>query len=177
MAGFDLSKFEAEGFRAREGEVAVPELAAFFGEGEAAVWKIRGLTGSEVARVRDSVQRAKDLDGLVAKLASTSTRDKVDAVLEAFGLGISGESDDYVRRLTLLEIGSVDPKIKREHAVKVSEVAPLAFYRLTDEIYTLTGKGKLGESSAFGTIPESGQVSPSVPGAESAGEGSGSSTS
>lgn len=174
MSGFNLEKFEAEGFRSREGSVAVPELSAFFAEGVDPVWQIRGLTGSEVAKVRDSVQRAKDLDGLVAKLASSSTRDKVDAVMEAFGLGISGEADDFVRRLTLLELGSVDPKIKREHAVKVSEVAPLAFYRLTDEIYTLTGRGKLGESNGSGTTPESGQVSPSVPGAESEGEGSGS---
>ena len=174
--GFNLEKFEAEGFKARELAVPVPELSAFFDEGAEAVWRIRGLTGAEVARVKDSVQRAKDLDGLIAKLASANAKDKIAAVLEAFGLGADGESDDYVRRLTLLELGSVVPKVSRHHAVKVSEVAPLAFYRITDEIYTLTGRGKLGESNASGTIPESGQASPSVPGADSAAGDSGSYT-
>lgn len=169
---FDLERFETESFKFREAEVAVPELAQFF-DGGAAVWKIRGLTGAEVARVRDSVTRAKDLEGLVERLAASSAKDKAEAVLEVFGIGGS-EADDYVRRLTLLEIGSVAPKIRREHAVKVSEIAALAFYRLTDEIYNLTGKGKLGESSAFGMNPESGPVLPLVPGADSEGEGKGS---
>ncbi len=164
--GFQLSRFEAESFKAREREVAVPELMEFFDEGTAAVWRIRGLTGAEVAKVRDSVTRARDLEGLVARLAAENVKDKVAAVVEAFGLATGSDADDFVRRLTLLVIGSVEPKIQRNHAVKVSEVAPLAFYRLTDEIYNLTGQGKLGESSASGTIPESGQVSPSVPGAE-----------
>jgi hypothetical protein len=162
VAGFDLEKFQTETFKARESEVAVAELAPFFGEGEKAIWRVRGLTGSEVARVKDSVQRAKDVEGLVAKLAGTM-RDKIDGVMTAFGLNVGDESDDYVRRLTVLELGSIDPKIKRENAVRVADVAPILFYRLTDEIYMLTGRGKVGESIAFGTTPESGQASPSVP--------------
>ncbi len=162
MSGFDIEKFQAETFKARESEVAVPELVPFFGEGEKAIWRVRGLTGSEVARVKDSVHRAKDVEGLVTKLAGTM-RDKVDAVIEAFGLSAGDESDDYVRRLTVLELGSIEPKIKRENAVRVADVAPMLFYRLTDEIYMLTGRGKVGESSAFGTTPESGQASSSVP--------------
>lgn len=174
MGGFNLERFEAEGFKAREAEIDVPELAAFFDEGARAVWKIRSLTASEVARVRDSVTRARDLEGLVQRLAATGAKEKAAAVLEALGIVAESEPDDFVRRLTLLELGSVEPKIARPVAVKISEVAPLAFYRLTDEIYSLTGKGKLGESSAFGTSPESGQASPSVPGADSAEGGSGS---
>ena len=110
MDGFNLEKFEAEGFKARESAVPVPELSAFFDDGAEAVWRIRGLTGAEVARVKDSVARAKDLDGLVQKLASANAKDKIGAVLEAFGLGADGESDDYVRRLTLLELGAATVK-------------------------------------------------------------------
>ena len=174
---FDLSKFESEQYRHREVVVAVPELTSFFPEGAPPEWKIRGLTGIETARVRESVQRANDLEAIVSNLAAQASKEKAQAMLDALGLVRDATPDDYVRRLTMLEIGSVDPQIKRHHAVKVAEVAPLAFYRLTDEIMVLMGQGKLSESNASGTSPESGQASPSVPEAASEGAGSGSSTS
>ena len=170
MANFDLAKFESEGFKQRERDVEVPELKAYFADGPA-IWRVRGLTASEVARVRDSVTRARDIEGLLAKLTSGNSSDKAGAVLEIFGVG-GDHPDEYVRRLSVLEIGSVEPKIRREHAVKISEVAPMVFWRITDEIYTLTGQGRVGESSASGTTPESGPALPLPPEAESEGAGS-----
>ena len=77
------------------------------------------------------------------------SKDKVDAVKEA--LGLSGKApDDWVRRITILMLGSVDPPIERSDAVKLGEVFAVTFSRLTDQIQVLTGQGKLGESSASG---------------------------
>jgi hypothetical protein len=166
--GFDLKKFETEQYKHRERTVTVPRLAVFFGEGEAAEWIVRGLTAIEIAQVRESKKKAKDIEGVVERLASSLASDKMGAVMEA--LGIDGDTpDDYVQRLTMLELASVNPKITRRHAVKLADVSSVDFFRLTDEILSLTGQGKLGESSASGTTPESGQALPSAPGADSEG--------
>lgn len=162
--GFDIQKFETADFKFREKRVPVPDLKPFF-NGDDPVWTVRNLTGAELALVRDSVQRAKDLESIIDALAKGSGKDKVDAIREA--MGITGDSDDYIRRLTVLELGTVSPKIQRKHAVKLSEAHGVLFTSLTNEIYQLSGQGKsLGEPIASGEIPESEQASPSAPGAE-----------
>lgn len=166
--GFNIKKFETEQYKHRERTIPVPRLAAFFGEGEAAEWIVRGLTAIEIAQVRESKKRAQNIEGIIERLASNVPDEKMAAIKDA--LGIDAETpDDYVQRVTMLEIASVNPKVKRPHAVKLAEAAAMDFYRLTDEIMSLTGAGKLGESSASGTTPESEQASSSVPGADSAG--------
>jgi hypothetical protein len=163
--GFDIQKFETADYKAREKRVPVPELKAFFGADEAAEWVIRSLTGAELASVRDSVQRAKDMESIIDGLASGGGKEKIQAVKDA--MGIDGAPDDHVRRLTMLELGTVSPKVQRKHVVKLSEVAPVLFTSLTTEIMSLTGQGKsLGESIASGGSQESKQASPSAPGAD-----------
>jgi hypothetical protein len=163
--GFNIQKFETADYKFREKRVPVPELKAFFSDDEPAEWVIRSLTGAELAAVRDSVQRAKDMESIIEGLASGTGKDKVQAVKEA--LGIDGAPDDHIRRLTMLEIGTVSPKVQRKHIVKLSEIAPVLFTSLTTEIMSLTGQGKsLGESIASGESQESSQASPSAPGAE-----------
>lgn len=159
--GFDIQKFETADFRFREKRIDVPELKLFFGDGEPAEWVVRNLTGSELAAVRDSVQRSKDIESIIEGLAG-SEKEKVQAVQAAMGL--TGDSEDHIRRLTILELGTVSPKIKRKHAVRLSEVCPVIFTSLTTEIMSLTGQGKsLGEPIASGEIQTSGQLSPSAP--------------
>jgi hypothetical protein len=163
--GFDIQKFETADYKFREKRVPVPELKTFFSDDEPAEWVIRSLTGSELAAVRDSVQRAKDMESIIEGLASGTGRDRVQAVKDA--LGIDGAPDDHIRRLTMLELGTVSPKVQRKHIVKLSEIAPVLFTSLTTEIMSLTGQGKsLGESIASGESQESSQASPSAPGAE-----------
>ena len=162
--GFDLNKFETSDYKFREKRIPVPMLSAFF-NGEEPEWVVRNLTGSELAAVRDSVQRAKDMESIVEGLASGSGKEKVEAVKDA--LGITGDPEDHIRRLTMLELGTVSPKIKRKHAVRLSEIFPVMFTTLTNEIMSLTGQGKsLGESIASGESQESSPASPSAPGAE-----------
>jgi len=163
--GFDFNKFETADFKFREKRIPVPELSSFFADGDPAEWVVRNLTGAELAAVRDSVQRAKDLESIIEGLASGGGKEKVQAVMAAMGID-GGTPDDHVRRLAMLEAGTVSPKIQRKHAVRLGEVFPVLFTTLTNEIMSLTGQGKsLGESIASGEIQESSQVSPSVPGA------------
>jgi len=173
--GFDFQKFETADYKFREKRVPVPELKSFFGEGEPAEWVVRNLTGAELAAVRDSIQRSKDIEGMIEGLAGSNAKEKIEAIKEA--LGVTGDSDDHIRRLTMLELGTVSPKIQRKHAVRLSEIAPVLFTSLTTEIMNLTGQGKsLGESIASGESQESKPASPSAPEAASAVEASDSST-
>lgn len=173
--GFDLKKFEAEQYKHRERIVPVPALSAFFEDGEKAEWTVRGLTAIEIAQVRESKKKAQNIEGIIERLASNAPSEKIEAVLDAMGIN-SDTPDDYVQRISMLEIASVNPKIKRAHSVRLADVSAMDFYRLTDEIMNLTGAGKLSESNASGTIRESGQASPSAPGVDSVGAGSGSCT-
>ena len=84
-------------------------------------------------------------------------KNKVSAALEA--IGISDKlPDEYVRRLNVLRLGSVEPEIDHEDAKKIADYNALVFSKLTDEIMILTGYGKSGESNASGPTRKSKQV-------------------
>jgi hypothetical protein len=147
---FDLKKFETTNFNYREKEIDVPELKDFFSGKKKPKWKIRGLTGIELAEVRASVNRNKDIESMIEMLASDISKEKVDAFKDALGLSDKAPAD-WVRRVAILKLGSVDPEMNQENAVKLGETFPVTFSTLTDQIQILTGQGKLGESSASGT--------------------------
>jgi hypothetical protein len=146
---FDLKKFETTNFNYREKEIDVPELKEFFNGKKKPKWKIRGLTGIELAEVRASVNKNKDIEKMVELISSEFSKDKIEAFKEAFGMNDQAP-DDWVRRVTILIFGSVDPVVDRPLAVKFGEVFPVTFQTLTDQIQILTGQGKLGEFTASG---------------------------
>jgi len=150
-SGFNDKKFASTNFIYREKEIDVPELKEFYDGRKKPIWIVRGLTGIELAEVRDAVTRNQNFERLVQKMTSNLSRDKVEAVTTAFGMG-DDLPDDYVRRLKILGLGSVDPKLPHDQVVKLADTFPVTFSRLTDEIMILTGVGKLGESNASGTI-------------------------
>lgn len=173
--GFNLNKFETEQYKHRERSIPVPALALFFADGEKPEWTIRGLTAIEIAQVRESKKKAQNMEGIIERLASNAPAEKMAAIMDALGIN-SDTPDDYVQRVSMLEIASISPKIKRAHAVRLADIAPLDFYKITDEIMNLTGMGKLGESSASGITPASEEALSSAPEADSAGAVSDSST-
>jgi len=151
---FDLKKFKTADFTPREKDIPVPQLKEFF-NGAKPVWKVRCLTGEELFSVREAGQKSRNIEEIIEKLVSGNTKTKVNAALEA--IGISSElSEDYVRRLEMLHMGSVEPEIEKEDAVRLARVYPTLFSNLTDAIMLLTGEGqKLGESKASGTTRKS----------------------
>ena len=159
---FDLNKFEATNYKDRTKKIPVPALKKFFGDKEKPVWTVRGLSGIELAEVREAAQRNLNLESVIELIMSNIPKEKVKAVKDIIGLpGESkseGSPDDYVRRLAILRLGSVEPKVEQPIAVKLAANHPVTFSTLTDEIMALTGKGRLGEFSASGTTPKSGQV-------------------
>lgn len=142
---FNANKFEATTFTPRKGEVKVPALSHFFGEGEDPVWKVRGLTGEEFAKANEAVDRSKNLGALVSVLErSAGLEDKANAIRDALGLG-DNVTGDLAKRMELFVAGSVEPAATMGLAVKMSGSFPVEFWLITNEITKLTGLGAVFE--------------------------------
>lgn len=153
MSEFDAKAFSRAKFEARVETVEVPEMSGF-NKGEALLWKVRGLTADEFYRVRGVAEKNNQVQALIEAAAGRGAA-QIEAIREAFGL--AGDlHEEHVRRLEMLIIASVDPKVDRPMAVKFAGAFPVAFARLTDMILSLTGMGQiLGKSKGSGETPVS----------------------
>lgn len=137
---FNVEKFMKAKYSQRTQDVSMPNLAEFFGPDEKPVFKVRALEGEELGRVNEASTKLKHLAEIAAGLLSDSAKDNIEAIRE--GLGITTDLPaDIARRLTMLEIACVKPKIKLEVAVKLCKVAPVDFFHVTNIIKDLTGQG------------------------------------
>ncbi|WP_301585023.1 hypothetical protein [Halomonas alkaliantarctica] len=140
---FDADKFASAAFKRREEDVPVKDLAAWFKgakDGEAPVWRVRGLTGEELARVNEAQARNRNKSAIIEALSSDKQEKMTDAIKELIGTGNS-VPDDLARRIEMLTIGSVAPECTHQVAVKLAEAFPVEFYELTTKITQLTGLG------------------------------------
>jgi len=138
--GFDTTKFMGTKFRQREEQVDVPDLEMFFPKDEPAKWVVRGMTGNELAECNIAVERNKNIKAILEGVASN----RPDKIKEAISQISGGDNvpDDIVKRVTMLTLGSVDPKIDESTAVQLCAVYPVEFYNLTTAILRLTGLGQ-----------------------------------
>lgn len=135
---FDPEKFQQTRFAPRQATIPVDALAAFFDEGEAPVWTVRGLTAAELHRALEAGKRQGSVQAIVEALAKTG--DQAKAVRAALGLDASAPGE-ITKRLEMLTLGSVRPVIDLPTAVKLAEHFPIEFLSLTNEISALTGQG------------------------------------
>lgn len=153
----DIAKFLNEQFTARTETVPVPELAGFFGEGEKAEWTVRGVSGVELGRAKQSAERSQDsLKALAEALAGKG--DKAEALRKTLGISDEEVPPDISYRIEMLTAGSVSPKLgpeSRDVAVRLAETFPTVFYNLTNRILNLTGQGsELGKPKPSGKAPK-----------------------
>lgn len=153
---FDLKKFSATNFVPRTASVPVPDMAAFFGDDpKKAVWKIRGLTGQEVGKCRETVEKNKKLSAVLEGIAS-EVPTKVKSAISDF-VGGDRVADEVARRMEMVAIGSVDPKIDMEIAIKLCKVYPIEFWTIASRIDQLTAAGHIpGKARPSGKTPKSG---------------------
>lgn len=144
--GFDAAKFERAEFKPRTEAVQVPALAAFFDEGEPASWTVRGLSASELHRAMEAGKRQGSVEAIVRAISSGG--DQAQALRRALGLS-ADTPGEIAKRLEMLVMGSVSPKVELPVAVKLAEAFPVEFLALTNTITELTGKGaELGKPEA-----------------------------
>lgn len=137
---FDKKKFLQTQFVPRETIVAVPDMKNFFQEDEKSEWKVRGLTGVELAHTNEAVTRNKDIASILEGLISSNNQEKIESVKQLVGID-SKVPNDIAKRIELFVIGSVNPVVDTEIAVKICSVFPVEFYEITNKITLLTGQG------------------------------------
>lgn len=135
---FQLQRFMDSKLEPRRAKIAVEALAAFFDEGEPAVWEVRGLNSVELHRALEAGKRQANVEQIVAAIAAKG--DVAQAVRKALGL-TDDTPGEIAKRLEMLVLGSVQPQIDLQLAVRLSEAYPIEFLMLTNEISELTGKG------------------------------------
>lgn len=136
--GFDAERFRAAKLAPRTERVEVEALAPFFGPDEAPVWTVRGLSAVELHRCAEAGKRQGTVESIVSALASKA--DQVAAVRRALGL-TQDTPGEIAKRLEMLTLASVEPRIELPDAVKLAESFPVEFMVLTNKITELTGKG------------------------------------
>lgn len=148
----DLQKFLNANLQPREAELQVPELSAFFPEGVKPSWKVRGLTGAELARAREAADRSENIKTLIEAMAGDG--EKAVAIRNVMGLNDDEVPADISRRIEMLVSGSVEPPVgtqNRDIAVRLAENFPVTFYSITNKIQELTGQGsELGKRKRSG---------------------------
>ena len=135
---FDVERFDRAELKPRTEVVEVEALAAFFGDGEPAQWTVRGLTATELHRAMEAGKRQNSVEAIVKAIASGG--DQTAAVRKALGL-TADTPGEIAKRLEMLVMGSVSPKVELPTAVKLAEAFPVEFLSLTNSITDLTGKG------------------------------------
>ena len=154
--GFDHQKFSGSKFEPRQVTLTLTDLRDFFGEGEQPEFTIRGLTGHELGRVHEAMEKNKNIAGILEGLVSPDQKEKITALKSALGLS-DQTPDDIARRIALLVVGSVEPKLDQELAVKFCRIFPVEFFQLTNKITELTGQGHvMGKPKPSGEINQLG---------------------
>lgn len=140
--GLDVQKLMAADFKLREAELPVPELAAFFPDGEQPVWVVRQLTATEMNRAQEAGKNEDKIRAVVTALSGEG--DKAEAIRDILGVGDDETPAEISRRIEMLVLASVTPKITpetRDVAVLMAEKFATQFYSLTTKIMSLTGQG------------------------------------
>lgn len=159
---FDAKAFLSEKFEPRVVEVQVPDLKPWFDDGAKPVWKVRGLTGDELGRVNEAVERYKNINALVSGLVGQDPVQKAAAIKEALGVGDKSPAS-VVRELEMVVLGSVDPPADMALAIKLKDNFPIEFKQIARAILEATGKGRIpGKSKASGQTEGCEQASPSA---------------
>ena len=149
---FDLSKFMNTKFEPRVEVVELnKELTAFFPGGEKPVFKVRGLTGPELASVHSAVDRNRNLAAAIEGLLSDDVVNNIKNLKTTLGI-TKDRPAEIARRLEMFILGVVEPTgLSLEFAVRFCESFPVDFYHVTGVISRLTGEGAMpGKSQPSG---------------------------
>lgn len=137
---FNTAAFLQAPWQHRTQEVPVPELQAFFGEGEPAVFVVRSLTANEIARANSASQAHRREAALAEALTAGSKGEIVSAVQAALGRGPDLDPD-IPRRMEMLCAGCVSPPCDLELARHLQEHHGVILFNLSNIILSLTGLG------------------------------------
>lgn len=141
---FDVNKFASQKFADRVSQYKIPAgsgLRNFFDEDEEApAFSVRGLTAAEIGRTRDAVAQNRDMGAIIEKLIGGAPSEKGVALQQIIR---PDTPDDVAKRLEIVHIGLVEPRLNFPDVVRLAENFPVEFYAIADLIMALTGLGRL----------------------------------
>lgn len=148
MSGtFNPTAFMKSNLTPRTAEVLLPSLITWFDhdkdieeKDKKATFKVKGLSGHEMALVYQAAEDNKKLDTAATVLANGNTV-ALAQMRESMGLNATDTPESLVKRLKMLQLGSVEPKFDNITAVKLAQSFPMEFYELTNLITQQTGMG------------------------------------
>lgn len=135
---FQSERFQAAMLSWPVVDVPVPDLAQWFAGSP--VWRVRGLSANELAKVEQADRRAAIAEALSAAIASGAAREIADGVRDLLGRSAAIE-EVYARQIEILVLGSVDPVVDHALAARLGEMAPVTFKALVNAILAATGQG------------------------------------
>jgi hypothetical protein len=138
--GFNAEKFLNAKMQPRTADVPVPGLAHWFPEGEKPIWKVKGISGQELGFAQQSVANRKDIPAIVAGLLGGNSKEKIDATKKALNIDDTIAANDALN-IHLVRLGSVDPVIDEDLAVKLCTCHVIELREIAKKILTLTGQG------------------------------------
>ena len=144
---FNYNAFDAASVTLPTKKIPVPQLAAFFEDGESAEWEIKPLSGLEIAVVEEWAQKEKmeTLKSFMEAIAANSVEKMKAGFEDLFNPSIdeSGEvmlPQTYLKCLKKLELASVPP-CPSHVAVKIAKFFPASFFKIVAEIDALSAAG------------------------------------
>jgi hypothetical protein len=166
---FNQNKFRSAKYVPRIAELKIEPLREFFDEGEEPIFKVRGLSASELAKSNEASDNSEKLKAVIEALTTNNKEKQKTAFRDIFGLG-DDTPGEIMKRVRMLLYAAVEPELDEGVVVMLAERHPIEFYQLTNKITELTGQGGMIE----GKSPPSGanQESESPVNSESAVEGS-----
>ena len=153
---FDKKAFLNAGWKGRERDVPVPELAEFFPKDAEPVFRIRSLSGHEYWRVQAIAENYTDYRKLLEKLLTLDAGQTSQAIKGLYNMAEDRSPKELVRSLAMLRFGAVDPEVDEDLAARLCEYAFPAFARLVAQITELTNMGYVpGKQRPSGETTES----------------------
>ena len=153
MSDFDLAAFRKAKFQQREEDVPLSGLTAagfggYDGEGDEAtpklvVFRVRGLTSQELAKAEQEAENSQVLVKVAERLAG-SEAEKVQALMDGLGLG-DETPKALAKKLAHVQMAVVSEDLKLQDVVRIADAFPMDFLELSNQIYNLTGKGKVAQ--------------------------------
>ncbi len=141
---FNVTKYMATRLRERTADVVAEELAGWYPKDSTPTLQVRGLTGSELAKIREAVELYSKMIPLTE---STSVDPIVIAAMKGIQAVVTGASNrntyEYIRQLNIIKHGCNKPKLKHDQIVRIGQDFPVLFGQLSWKILELTGLGRV----------------------------------
>jgi len=139
---FDIGKFQNTDLQLRTREVPMTALPdKFFPEGAEKKFKVRQLTGNEIAACNEAVNATIQARALVEKIMAGSAKEKAAAICESMGLSAELKPES-VREMNWVHQGIVEPEgFGYDQVVRLHSFYYVDFKQLFNAVISLTGMG------------------------------------